>query len=167
MNLSSPYFSKTVEANGRNVLKYFHNSMAALYGDDYPFQSIDETIDEIKKQRGAKLIEEHMGDLQSLLNLTDSQVESAMSNLARASGGRFPNWNSFTSAMSGKAQEFSFLDAASYTVTESAKTIVSGVAEAGDAAIVTLKAMKFLIPALVIGGVAWIGYSYIRKTAGR
>lgn len=153
---------------GRNAFKAFHNYATANFPENYHFQSPDDLIANIRLQKGARFIDEYVGDVANQLELSDTQVDETMENLAKKSQGKIPaNWVSWGNALSDKVMDYSWFDAVTYTALESSKDILSGVAEAGDAAIGTLKVMKYLVPALIIGGVAWIGYSRIRQTAGR
>lgn len=153
---------------GRLALKTFHNFSVTHFGASYSFSSLDDLISAIKKQKGALFIEEYIGDLANLLEMSDSDVNDAMESLAEKARGKIPaNWISWGDALKGKVENYSFVDALKYTVVESSKDVAGGLAEAGDAAIFTLKVMKFLIPALIIGGIGWIGFSRIKQVAGK
>lgn len=162
-----PYYASALVDTGREALTFFHNFQVVRYGDAWPYQSVDELIDNVRLQKGARFVDEYVGDVVQGLGLTLRQVEDAMSSLSKASGGKVPHWQAFGDAMSNRLQNYTFLEVFDYVATNSAGDIVKGVAEAGDAAIVTLRGLKWIVPALILGGVAWIGYSYIRRTAGR
>ena len=152
---------------GRLCFKFFHNFSASNFSS-YPFRSLDDLIDAVKRQKGAVFADEYLGGVARNLGLSDADLKESMEDLSKSLSG-FPPANFITwgTALSDKVQDYSILDAAKYTALESAKDIAGGVAQAGDAAIFTLKAMKWVLPALIIGGAAWIGYSKIRTVAGR
>ena len=153
---------------GRSAFKAFHNYATANFPDNYKIKTIDDLIVAAKHGRSSLDLVTYVGDLANSLEISDTQVNEAMERLAKKGEGRLPqNWQSWGNALSDKVMDYSWFDAVTYTAIESAKDIGAGVAEAGDSAIFTLKVMKYLIPALLIGGVAWIGYSKIRSTAGR
>jgi len=153
---------------GRLALKTFHNFSVSNFGSSYGFASLDDLIAAIKKQKGALFVEEYIGDLATLLEMSESDVDDAMVELAKRARGKIPeNWQTWGNALQNKVENYSFVDALKYTVVESSKDVASGLAEAGDSAIFTLKVMKFLIPALIIGGVGWIGFSRIKQAAGK
>lgn len=153
---------------GRLALKTFHNFSVSNFSSSYGFASLDDLIAAIKKQKGALFVEEYIGDLATLLEMSESDVDDAMIDLAKKAHGRVPeNWMTWGAALQDKVENYSFVDALKYTVVESSKDVAGGLAEAGDAAIFTLKVMKFLIPALIIGGIGWIGFSRIKQVAGK
>jgi len=164
---SSPQNQSGIE-RGRSAFKAFHNYATAHFPENYKIRTVDDLIDAAKQGRKSLTLDQYVGDLANSLEISDTQVNEAMERLAKKGEGRLPqNWQSWGNALSDKVMDYSFFDAVTYTAIESTKDIGAGLAEAGDSAIFTLKAMKYLIPALIIGGVAWIGYSRIRSTAGR
>lgn len=153
---------------GRNAFKAFHNYATANFPENYHLKNVDELVSAAKQGRSSLDLVTYVGDLANSLEISDTQVDEAMERLAKKGEGRVPqNWQNWGSALSDRVMDYSWFDAVTYTAVESAKDIGAGVAEAGDSAIFTLKVMKYLVPALIIGGVAWIGYSRIRSTAGR
>lgn len=163
---SSP--SKMADADkGRLCFKAFHNYSASNF-PSYQFRSLDDLITTVKSQKGARFVDEYLGSLANSLGLSDGDLKVSMEDLAQKTSGGIPaNWMTWGQALEDKVQDYSILDAAIYTSKESAKDIIGGIAEAGDSAIFTLKVMKYLVPAIIIGGVAWISYSKIRGVAGR
>lgn len=152
---------------GCAALKTFHNYSAMNFADVYRVPSLDVLIQTIKKQKGARFVDEYIGDLAELLDMSESDVEDAMITFAKKARGQIPeNFLAWGSALQNKVENYSFVDALSYTAKESAKDVVGGLAEAGDAAIFTLKVMKYLIPAILIGGVAWISFRRVKQVAG-
>ena len=152
---------------GRLAIKTFHNFSVSNFSSSYGFASLDDLIAAIKKQKGALFVEEYIGDLATLLEMSESDIDDAMITFAKKARGQIPeNFLAWGSALQNKVENYSFVDALSYTAKESAKDVVGGIAEAGDAAIFTLKVMKYLIPAILIGGVAWIGFRRVKQVAG-
>lgn len=150
---------------GRLCFKFFHNFSTGRF-PAYRFTSVDELISAVKKQKGALFVDEYLGDLALQFGLSEPDLRESMESLSRALSGNLPaEWMTWGKSLSDKVQDYSILDASIYTATESAKDILSGVAEAGDAAIFTLKAAKYLVPAIIIGGLVWISYSRIRQVA--
>lgn len=155
------------QEKGRLCFKFFHN-FASQNFSAYPFQKMDDLIATVKTQKGALFVDEYLGSVAGQLDLSDADLKESMEDLAKKLGGGIPaNWITWGNALADKVNDYSLYSAAKYTVVETAKDVVGGVAEIGDSAIFTLNVMKYLIPVLIIGGVGWIGYSRIRSAAGR
>jgi hypothetical protein len=155
------------QERGRSAFKAFHNYAVSNFPENYQLKNVDELITAAKNGRAGLDLATYVGDLANSLEISETQANEAMENLAKKGEGRIPkNWQDWGNALSNKVMDYSFFDAVTYTAIESTKDIAGGVAQVGDSAIFTLKVMKYLVPALIIGGVAWIGYSRIRQTAG-
>lgn len=89
----------------------------------------------------------------AVINSGSSQSDaiSAMRSMGKKSGTRVPASNAyFMQAIVDKATEFSYVDAAIYTASETAKTVVHGVESVGNTLITTGKILNFIFPAVVL-----------------
>lgn len=90
------------------------------------------------------------------VSMSESRIDTAMKNLAQASGGKAPkNPLKIFDFLQNEAVKIDWLDAAVYVTAETAKDIGSGVAEIGDSLLTAGKVLNFLLPALVVIGVLW------------
>lgn len=98
--------------------------------------------------------------------LTESKLRGAMEDLADRGQGKIPGSQTmWFQALSDKIQDYSFIDAAKFTVTESAQDLAMGIKDVGDGAITVLKSFKAIGPLMIVGAIIFIFYSRVKKLA--
>lgn len=141
---------------GLSALKIFHNYSIVKYPQNYQID-FSYLQDLIRKQN--KFAIEGIGLQANSIEISDSQLDDAMKKLADSTKGKIPNWQAFGSAMSGRIQDFSYMEAATYTTTETAKDLAKGAQEVGNVAIDTFKSLGMFLPIIVVGGLAFYVYN--------
>lgn len=165
MLFSSP---DTQISKGREALLYFHNASVGYQNYGLTFDGL---LTKVSKGKPTIFLEGFGLAIESLdeggfFSFGTSKVKDAMLALARKAQGRIPtNYSDFFSALSDEAMNYSFVDAAGFVGVETAKVVGTGLVDVGDNVITTLKGLNFLFPIIILGGVAFIAYSKIRKAA--
>lgn len=155
-------------AKGREALLYFHN-------DSVKFPNYGLTFDTLlMKVSGGKptIFLEGFGlaiesiDDGGFFSFGTNKVRDAMKALAEKAQGKIPaTKGAFFTALSDEAMNYSFVDAAGFVGVETAKKVGEGLVEVGDTVATTLKGLGVIFPFIVIGGIAFIAYSRVRKLA--
>lgn len=152
---------------GNEAFVYFHNKSIG-----YPIYKYtkDEALIKIAgSQKSVSSFLDGLGftvsQIQSSGFLSGNKVKNAMENLAIQSGGRLPNRNSFFSALSGEAQNFTFLEAAPSVISGTASEIIKGTQAVGDSVLTTLKSLNVLFPIVFVAGVLYIVFEKTKKLA--
>lgn len=149
----------TDEARGLAALRAFFNMSAQNFGSKFPYANFDLFYDAVRQTKGARFIAEGLGLTIVVNNMSDSQVTSAMSALARQAQGRLPsNLNGWFQALSNEAAKINFLDAAVYVTTESAADVVKGAQAVGDAVVDTGKSFLAVGPLALLAAGLFILY---------
>lgn len=142
---------------GLDLLKAFHESNKKSSSYKITF---DQLVTMLESRTNQKRFINILGG--SVLNSGTSKAQAikAMETLGNNSHGRIPSRNAdFISAIIQKATQFSYVDAAVFTVTESAKDIVHGAQVVGDTLINTGKILQLLFPIAVV----YFGYMFLKK----
>ena len=151
---------------GREAMLIFHN--ASVKYSNYHL-NFDELLNTVSKGHPTIFLEGFGFAIEQVENdswFGSSKVRDAMNELAANAMGKIPsNQNSFFKALSDEFQKIEFVDAASFVVVDSGKTIIKGAQEVGDTLITTLKGIGFIFPIVVIGGLLFISYSRVKKLA--
>lgn len=147
---------------GRNALAYFHNK--ALNYPDYKL-TLDELVDLLDSR--SRNFTEGLGLGIVMSEAPERNVKAGMETLAVNGKGKIPATNaSFTQAIANNvASNISYVDALTFTATESAKQLGEGISEGlevvGTSVIQGLKVGKYLteywyltIPAVIVGYIA-------------
>lgn len=159
-NQKDQYISK-----GRSALIYFFNQ-SHKYGLEMPFENFVKIV-------GGKFpnifLENFGWTIQSLTlddQLTESKLRDAMEDLADRAQGKIPASNTmFFQALSDKIQNYSFVDIASFTVTESAKDLAMGIKDVGDGVTTVFKSFKSIGPLMIVAAVIYIFYKRVKRAA--
>lgn len=152
---------------GREAMKYFHNQASKYSGYALTFDQMLDAVGGGGQKtsiflEGLGLAIDSIGDE----FLGGNKVENAMENLADQGQGKLPaNRNAFFSALSGEAQNVSFIDASKVVAVETGKELLSGAQAVGDSVITTFQSLGAFLPLLVVGAVAFIVISKARKVA--
>jgi hypothetical protein len=151
----------------RDCFKDFHNSMCAF--PNYKM-GMDQMIDYVGGLTKASFLDT-VGWMITENELDSSEIEEAMRDLAQKCQGQLPaRWQDaqqlFIRSIGNKAQDFSWVKAASFTVTESAKDVVEGVQEIGDTVIGTGKVLMVLFPIAAIAAIGFILFKRTKQAAG-
>ena len=142
---------------GRAAVKEFHNYAIANYSRNYKM-TFNELIDRLAGQN--KFFLEGLGLAINSTEMSDAKVSKAMRALADKGQGKLPtNWNSWFSVLKDEAVKVSFLDAATYTATESAKDIAHGFKEVGDVTLTTMKSVGVVLPLALTAAVLFVIYN--------
>lgn len=154
---------------GREAFVYFHNRASRYSGYSY-------TLDEALKivARSEKNIGNFTDSLGGLIReiqsdgfLTGNKVKNAMENLADKGAGKVPNINTFFSALSNEAQDFTFKEAAPFVLIESAKEVATGAQAVGDSIITTGKILTTIGPIVIVGAILYIVFYKTKQAAGK
>lgn len=100
-----------------------------------------------------------------VLNSNESDLDTAMESLARACNNKVPSQASFHKAIREKALNPSFFVAASTVISGTASEVLGGAVEVGNTLINTAGIIKALFPFVVVGGLLFVSYSYIKKVS--
>lgn len=151
---------------GREAMVYFHNSMVGYPGYEL---TLDEMIEQVSKGK-PQIFLEGLGFAIISIDMRESQVRDAMTNLAAKCGGRMPANNVvFTNALSNRIQNISLTDWV-YGSPEIAlnigKDVVKGAQQVGDTILTTAGGLLAIAPLGIIAAVVFIGYMRTRKIAG-
>lgn len=95
--------------------------------------------------------------------LSGSSVQKAMENLADMGGEKLASQKSFYSAVSGQAQNFSFIEAAPFVLKETSGAILEGAEAVGNAVIDTGKSLLTIGPIVIVGVVLFYVWSKTKK----
>lgn len=144
---------------GRELLSIYHSNSVGY--SKYPFKSSLE----LENYLGGIIFADSLGfTANALVNVngaSPTRLNAGIQNLASQGQGRLPsNKTTFFTALGNAAQNYSFLDAVSYTAVESAKDIGKGAVVVGETAIATGKILLGVGPILLVGGI--IAYVYFR-----
>jgi hypothetical protein len=148
---------------GREAVTYFHN---ASVGKGQYSETLDSLINIVSKGT-PDIFLDSFGFAISSIELSTSNVEAAMENLASHAAGQIPRQEAFFSALSNQAQDFGIADWLPYVAKESAKDVVHGAAEVGNAVIDTGRSLLVIAPLAIVAAVLFIGYAKTRQIAGR
>lgn len=167
--MGSQYSNAENQINkGREALLYFHNDSVVYPNYGLTFDGL---LNQVSKGKPSIFLESFGFAIESMDNgmffhYDMGKVKDAMQTLASKAQGQVPaNSTSFFSALSDEAMNYSFVDAAGFVGVETAKEVGSGVVQVGDTLLTTLKGLGYLFPIIVIGGIAFIAYSKVRKIA--
>ncbi len=165
--LSSNLLTNTMDT-GKNAMRFFHEAMKSNY-NSYNL-SFDEMLVRVSgSEKSVQFFLDGFGnaieEIQKDNFLMGSKVEDAMTKLAKRSGGLIPNRNSFFSALSSEAQNFTFIEAAPEVIKGTVVEIGKGAQAVGDAVITTGKWLTYLFPLLAIGGLLYVFTAKIKKAA--
>jgi hypothetical protein len=117
----------------------------------------------IKKLKMGNAIVDGLGGAIRETDISDSQVNNSMWDLARRGGGKIiSSLQDFFFALNGEASKVKFVDAAAYVLVESAKDVAVGAQAVGNQLILTGKILTFLLPVIVLGAV----YFYLDGKSG-
>ena len=154
---------------GRESFVFFHNRAAKYPGYNY-------TLDEALKivARGEKNVSIFLDGLGGAVReiqydgfLTGNRVKNAMESLADRGAGKIPDRNTFFSALSSEAQNFTFREAAPFVLIESAKEVATGARAVGDSIITTGKILTTIAPIVVVGAILYIVFYKTKQVAGK
>lgn len=150
---------------GRKAFSYFFNASV-------PFTGL--TAGEYAKQiagseNGVQFFYEGLGLAINTIKadgfLSGNSVQASMQNLALKAQGRIPAKSSFYAAISGKAQDFSFLEAAPTVIKDTAAAALQGAQEVGIAVLDTGKSLLTIGPIVIVAAVLFIVWSKTKKLA--
>ena len=145
------------EERGRAALREFHNHSVNRYGDVYRY-TFDELLREATKKN--KFLLEGLGLAINSMEMSDEKVNRAMHELADAGKGRIPaDWNGWFTAVKDSAMKVSFAEVVTYVASESAKDVVAGAQEIGDAVITTGKSLLTIMPLVLTLAAVFIVYN--------
>jgi hypothetical protein len=160
---SIPYNDYDDYSKGREALMYYHNAMVRFYSDKYKI-SFNELLRGLTARSGQKFFMEGLGLGIISADMSLSQVNEAMTTLARQSNGKIPATNgAFKNALIGVATIGSWVDMTAFVSSETAKTVVIGVANVGqkvidvgegvlDSTVSLASNLKWIVPIILIGG---------------
>lgn len=143
LNCFLNYFNKT------SSTKYTADQIAAILNPKFP-----------------KVALEGLG-LQLRYALGDNSVklENAMKNLSRIANGRVPAPIAFQSAFLDEGLSYTFTEAATFVVSESAAEVAHGAQAIGDTLIGTGKLLLILFPFVVVAGIYFYGKGWVRRVS--
>lgn len=96
-------------------------------------------------------------------DMSDSKIDSAMRKLALQGAGRIPkNPYDVFKFLSNESTQISWVDAAAYVATESAKDALKAAESVGNQVILTGKILNFLLPAIAL----FLVFVWINKASG-
>lgn len=148
---------------GREAFTYFYNK--SIQYSDLKFNEMASKI-----AGSEKSVEYFFDGLGLAINsiqadglLSGSAVKNTMENLAYKAQGKLPTRNSFYAALSGKAQDFSFIEAAPTVIKETATKVLEGAEEVGNAVLDTGKSLLTIMPLAIVGAVLFFVWSKTKK----
>lgn len=143
---------------GREALMYFHN--ASVGRGSYDFQTVDALIQRIG---GAdpQIFLDGLGFAINTVRMSSGDLDEAMTSLAKNSGGRVPNANSFFSYISNQSTKVSYIDLTTDVVSHVASQTGAGLQKVGESVLFTGNLLVLALP-LIVG---YIVYSNVRKVA--
>lgn len=154
---------------GREAFIYFHNRASRYASYSY---TLDEALKIVARgEKNIGIFTDGLGglvrELQSDGFLSGNKTKNAMENLADQGAGKLPDRNTFFSALSSEAQNFTFREAAPFVLTESAKEIATGAQVVGDSIITTGKILTTIAPVVVVGAILYIVFYKTKQAAGK
>lgn len=100
-------------------------------------------------------------------DFSDAQTETAMRTLANSSKGKIPSsWYDYFRAFNNEVGKINWIDAGVFVVSESAGDALGGAQDLGKSLITSAKVLNFILPALIIGGVLFLAFSWINTASG-
>ena len=151
----------TDEKRGKEILSYYHDYSKNTY-PKYNITSVEQLLEAYGKL--GPFLYENIGLTQRVNELSSDTAKSAMEKLSDAGEGKVPkNWMDFGKALGKEAMYPSFWDGLQFVAIESAKDVAHLASDVGEGVITTLKASRYLIPALAIGGAALFLYFNARS----
>ncbi len=118
-----------------------------------PSITFDSFVEMIKARRpmGGEAFISGLGMGVREAEINSYRYTDAMRKLAIASGGKLPARNGdFFNYLSGVSINVNFIDAITYTATESAKDVLKGAESVGNSILTTGKILNFLLPAILL-----------------
>lgn len=148
---------------GREAFTYFYNK--SIQYSDLKFNEMASQI--AGSEKSVQYFFEGLGlainSIQADGFLSGSAVKDTMTNLASKAHGKLPTRNSFYAALSGKAQDFSFVEAAPIVIKETASKVLEGAQEVGNAVLDTGKSLLTIMPLVLVGAVIFFVWSKTKK----
>lgn len=150
---------------GREAFSYFYNRSVPY--TDLKFSEMAKQI--AGSEKSIEFFFDGMGlainSIQSDGFLSGGSVKMLMENLADKAKGKLPTRASFYAAISGKAQDFSFMEAAPIVLKETAVKVLEGAEEVGNAVLDTGKSLLTIGPLVIVGAVLFIVWAKTKKLA--
>lgn len=151
------------EKRAREALAHFHNA-ALAFPVNYHL-SLPELANELQRQSGGAFLD---GFGLAVQEVAEWKIRDSMVELAKAGQGRLPtSYMAFFHALSGKATQTSFSEAAAEVLSGTTRDLAAGLQEVGKTTIDTLKSSQglvVLLPFVAFAGI--IGWVYFRAKRG-
>ena len=145
----------------REAMIYFHNQSARFSNYDISF---DDLLVKINRDKAANVTPflNNFGRSLAASELSAADIKNIMENLAKQGQGRIPSdANVFFQSLISEVQNISWVQ----VVKETAGDIADGVQAFGENVNFTLKGLNAIFPFIVIGGLAYIAITRIKKVA--
>lgn len=145
----------------REALKYFHNQSATYSNYRITF---DELLLKINRDKPAAvtIFLNLYGKALLTSELSTAEIKSIMENLARQGQGRIPaDYNVFYDALLNEVRNINWIE----VVKDTAVDVAEGFQSFGENVNFTLKGLNAIFPFIVIGGLAYIAITRIKKVA--
>lgn len=148
---------------GFRVLKSFHR-WSAYYNKSTFKLTYDQFLKALQPDtKKLNILADGLGGGVREVGLTDKQIDDAMSSLAITSRGRIPSrFTDFFNYLQNEGLKINWIDAAAFTVKESAKDVLSGAESVGKSLILSGKILNFILPGIVI----FYAFHAINKNTG-
>lgn len=152
---------------GQAAMKYFYDQAETYPGTDLPI-SFDEFVSTINQKNPAFF--SGLGLAIRSIGLSDSDVQSAMAQMADQGQGHMPaNWNIFFTAVGQAGMNPSFWDAIQFVAWQTAQTAVQDIAKSGTSILTGVQRIASLsayAPYILLGGGALFIYMYSKSLGG-
>lgn len=133
---------------GLKVFKAFHSWNKSFHPTVFKY-SLDEFLNFYGKKKDIYL--DGIGGGVRESGISDSRIDSAMRSMAQQSKGKIPeNPLDMFKYLINESVKINWVDAVTYTVTESSKDVLSGAESVGKTLITTGKIINFLLPAILL-----------------